>query len=122
MRNLQLLRSDDEVSEQENIDVNWARAFRHPALAAYSQLDGLKTREQELGEKLRLHFHNQIQKPRLIMEILRLGFINRRPAQNVNARSLDPLQRREQVRLAVADVGTQGKKSLFQGTFQNSEF
>jgi hypothetical protein len=26
------------------------------------------------------------------------------------------------VRLAVADVGTQGKKSLFQGTFQNSEF
>jgi len=122
MRNLQLLRSDDEVSEQENIDVDGARAFRYSALATHSQFDGLKAREQEPGEKLRLHFHHEVQKPGLIMEILRLRLIDRRPAEDVNACGFEPLQRREQVRLAVTEIGTEGKKSLFQNTIQNSEF
>src|SRR4029077_4656762 len=110
MRNLQLTSVDDEVSEQEHIDVDRARAFRNSALATHSQFDGLKAREQEPGEKLRLPFHNEVQKPRLVMEVLRLGFINRGSTQDVNPRGLEPLQRREQVLLTVAEVGTEGKK------------
>src|SRR5579864_1776627 len=119
MRNPQLTGPDDEVSEQQDVDVNGARPFRNFALAAHSQLDGLDTSEQQPGEKFGLDFHYQIQKPGLILEILRLGLVNRRPAQNVNACGFEPLQRFEQLCLTVADVGTEGKKSLFQGLLQD---
>jgi hypothetical protein len=122
MRNLEFARRDDKVSEEENVNVDGTRAFRQCALSAHAQFDGLNASEQEPREEIGFYFDNYVQKPGLIAQVLGLGFIDRRPAEDVNIRRFETIQGIQQVRLAIAEVGAKGEKSLLQGVLQKSEF
>ena len=91
MGNLQFARANDEVSEQQNIDIDGAGAFRHHSPAAHPKFYRLGPSEQEPGKEFRLYFHYQIQKPGLVEQVLWLGFVNRRPAQGVNTCGFEPI-------------------------------
>src|SRR5882724_2043134 len=93
--------------EQQNIDIDHAwpppdgtRSF--PAEFTFNPLDDA---EQLHGEIPRLALHGQIQKPRLLNHILRLGFVHRRPRTDPHPVVVQRFDRPLKVLLTSPNIG-----------------
>jgi hypothetical protein len=99
---------DDPISEQQNIEVDEARAFLLDALTAHGGFEGEQC-VQELARLLRgLNADDAIQEPGLIGEFDGLGLIERRDGAHAGegAEALDGVAK---VAGAIAEVGTEGQ-------------
>ena len=96
MWNCELWGRHDDVSKQQNIDIDRAWPPAHSTRSAFPAEFALNALDhsQQLQRKIpRLAFNNQVQKPSLLNHALRLCFVNRRLRKNVNVLSLQRTKR-----------------------------
>src|SRR5229473_1405382 len=103
MRDRELVRLYDRVSEHQDIDVDGPRTLFLNAPPAHVLFDAENRRHQLLRSPISLDRNRRIQEPRLPGELHRLGFIERRQSNNSTDRT-QPNLSVPQLRLAVTDI------------------
>lgn len=109
------LKNQVVVKEQIKIDCSLCPAFvAHASQILFNRLQHL---QQVVGCELGGNFKHCIQiKPLSARSAARLAFVQRRSGPAINPRSgAETLPRRQQVGMAVAEVGTEGNKSTDRG-------
>jgi hypothetical protein len=69
---------DHGISEEQNVDVNSARALRLAATAAHLLLNGQRLRQEQLRHQFGAQRHRAVEEPWLCRELHRLRFVQRR--------------------------------------------
>src|SRR5579862_4142834 len=77
MRNLQLRYADHGIAEQQDVDIDGARAFGQCAPPAHLLLDGEDLRQENFRHQLGAQRDRAIQEPGLRRELHRLGLVER---------------------------------------------
>jgi hypothetical protein len=108
MRNGELRRLYDVVAIEKEVDVNKARPLGTAcASAAAFAFDPLQDREKLQWERTGLGGCRDIEKPGLVPDILRFGFVKRRPDDNVDLFGFEVSQSLLNVLPAVAEIRSQ---------------
>src|SRR5579859_2111465 len=106
MRNRQVGSVYDGVSAEKNIDVNGARTLPLDALTPHRFLDRKYVCHQLSGSFAAFQRDGAVQEPRLIGDLDRFGFIERRE-RNVESMLPQPTDRLQQMPLAVPYIRSQ---------------
>ena len=104
MRNLETALVHDRRAEQQDVHINNARAFRREAQSTHRALDIQQRLHEPLRRQFRFDFHHAIQKPFLVAQFDRLGFVRRRLLHDVHAVHGQRVNRTRNAQGAVTNV------------------
>jgi len=107
VRDLKFGCRDDRMVIKQDIDVDCPRAFWQNSFAPELRFYGVNLCEQFGRREAGFRFHDQVEEPGLLAQILRLGLIDGRLPQQVDSAGFEMLQRVAKIRLAIAEVGSQ---------------
>jgi len=107
VRNLQLWQVDDLIAKEQNIHVDHAWAIADAPRSAEIAFDLVQRFEQFVRLAVPLHLDDAIQKPRLLAQIHRLGFIQRALANHPDVSLPETGDRAGNVSIALSQVRSQ---------------
>lgn len=112
MGNLQFRRVDGFHPIEKNVEINEAWAFGKDLAAAHAGFDEAKRAEETECVEFGLPFDHGIEKPVLIKEVHRLGFVDAGHALDANAHIGKVEESRAEIFFPFADVGAERDVSV----------